>query len=230
MTTSKINIAIDGFSSCGKSTIAKELAKRLEYIHIDSGAMYRAVTLSMIRKEIDFNDALSIKDLLDEISIEFKRANGLNLTILNGEDVSDAIRSKAVNDNVSEVATIHQIREALVGLQHDLAQKKGVIMDGRDIGTVVLPDAEVKLFITADVDVRAKRRLKEIQEKGNHVTFEDVKRNLLKRDMIDSSRKHSPLKKAEDAIVLDNSYLSQEEQLEKIINIIHDVHPEIFRR
>jgi cytidylate kinase len=224
----KINIAIDGFSSCGKSTIAKQLAKHLNYIHIDSGAMYRAVTHYFLKHGIDISKPEEIIQALDKINIHFENIQGENNTFLNGINVSREIRSKEVNDFVSEVATLNKVRSKMVFQQHDLALNKGVVMDGRDIGTVVLPDAEIKLFITANVDIRTQRRKLEMNILDNSVTFEEIQRNLLMRDRIDSTREHSPLIQAEDAIVIDNSYLNESEQLVKVLNIIEDLFPEVM--
>ncbi len=219
-----INIAIDGFSSCGKSTIAKGLAAELEYIYVDSGAMYRAITLYAMRKGLVRDGELDVAGLIAElpnISVGFKRMEGQSAanTLLNGEDVEVEIRTLDVSGNVSVVSAVKEVRHKLVELQQELASHKGVVMDGRDIGTTVLPNAEVKVFVTADVDVRAERRHKELREKGFDVTIEDVKHNLQERDHIDQSREESPLRMADGAFVLDNTHLNLDQQLEVILNL-----------
>lgn len=215
----RITIAIDGFSSCGKSTLAKALAKALNYIYVDSGAMYRAVTLFFINHQIDIKDKEAVQLALDEITISFKNIDGKNTTFLNGQDVEQAIRSMEVSNFVSPVATVPIIRRKVVRQQRAMGAEKGIVMDGRDIGTVVFKDAELKIFLTADPDIRAQRRYKELSEKGQTVSLEAVKDNLLQRDHIDSTRADSPLTQAEDAIVIDNSYLSEAEQLEKALQL-----------
>jgi len=217
--TPKIIIAIDGFSACGKSTLAKDLSKKLGYAYIDTGAMYRAVTLFFLRNEIDFNSKEAVAKALDEISIEFVNVKGKNRTLLNGEDVEAEIRKMYVSQKVSPVATISAVRRAMVAQQQRMGEKKGVILDGRDIGTVVFPKAELKLFLTASPDIRTQRRFEEIQAKNQASTFEEIKANLLERDHIDSSRADSPLKQASDAVVIDNSNLSKKEQL-AMVNIL----------
>ncbi len=214
-------IAIDGYSSTGKSTLAKDLAMQLDFAYVDTGAMYRAVTLYMIQHNIALEDTPSINKMLSEISIKFSRIDGQNTTFLNDVNVEQEIRGKAVSDLVSPVATIAIIRENLVSLQQAMASNcKGLVMDGRDIGTVVFPEAEYKFFITSNIETRANRRLLELQSKGIDITIEEVKSNLTKRDEIDSSRAHSPLKKAADAVVIDNSNLTKEQQLAHILNLI----------
>ncbi|MEM7103934.1 MAG: (d)CMP kinase [Bacteroidota bacterium] len=210
----KIVIAVDGFAACGKSTIAKDLARELGYAYIDSGAMYRAVTLYFLRKKIDLDNPGAVKQALAEINIHFENINGSNHTFLNGENVEEEIREMAVSNFVSEVAAISAVRRVTVQQQHEMGKKRGVVMDGRDIGTVVFKDAELKLFITADMAIRTKRRLLELMDRGVTIDPEKVTANLKHRDHIDSTREDSPLKKAEDAIVIDNSYLSRSEQLE----------------
>lgn len=214
----KISVAIDGHSSCGKSTLAKQIAKHFNYIYLDTGAMYRAVTLFAINQNIinkdDFDkDALIEK--LPEINIEFKAdENGKVNTYLNNQNVEEAIRTMRVSSFVSPIATVKEVREKMVELQQKMGSKGGVVMDGRDIGTVVLPKAELKVFMTAKDEIRAQRRFDELKEKGIDDTFENVLQNLKERDYIDSTREESPLLKAEDALVLDNSELSRDEQLE----------------
>lgn len=219
----KITIAIDGYSSTGKSTIAKQLAKSLEYIYIDTGAMYRAVTLFAIRNGF-FGGATpnpqALVKLLPKIDLKFvyNEALGFSEMYLNGENVEDEIRSLTVSRNVSEVAAIEQVRYKLVEIQKEMGKEKGVVMDGRDIGTVVLPDAELKLFMTASAEKRATRRYKELLDKGEVVTFAEVLKNVEHRDYLDSNREFSPLKKAKDAIEFDNSDMGLNEQFERIQN------------
>lgn len=210
-------IAIDGHSSCGKSTLAKGLAHHFNLSYIDTGAMYRAVTLYMLQHDISISE---ISNHLDEISISFTDAGSGNRMILNGIDEEDEIRSPKVNHQVSEVARLKDVRTFLVDQQRKMGELKNVILEGRDIGTVVFPDANVKIFVTASSSVRAKRRYLEFLSKGIQQTLEEVQENLNHRDHIDSSRKHSPLKKADDAAILDNSHLNKSEQLEKAIIIV----------
>jgi len=213
----KILIAIDGHSSCGKSTMAKELAKTIHYKYIDSGAMYRAVTLFCLKKGFFNNDILNegaIKQCINDIHISFElnEKTGNSDTYLNGENVEKQIRSMEVADKVSPVAAVGFIREAMVKQQQAMGENKGIVMDGRDIGTVVFPDAELKLFVTARPEVRAQRRLDELIAKGESVNFDEVLKNIEKRDFIDSTRKDGPLRKASDAVVLDNSDMTIAEQ------------------
>lgn len=221
---SKIVIAVDGFSSCGKSTLAKSLAKELEYAFIDTGAMYRAVTLYFLRQGLNNFKNLSdekIEDLLNQISIDFRynSKSDSNDTYLNGENVEDEIRNSEVSDAVSALSQIKQVRSKMVGLQQELGKKKGVVMDGRDIGTAVFPDAELKIFMTADPLVRAKRRHQELIEKDIKITFNQVKENLEKRDYEDTNRKENPLRQAKDAIVIDNTDMDREEQLRLVVRL-----------
>lgn len=217
----KIIVAVDGYASCGKSTIAKALAKALGYIYVDSGAMYRAVTLFCLDNDIDILDNEAVLSRLDEISISFKNENGKNTTYLNGKNVEDAIREMRVSEYVSEVSTIPPVRRALVAMQQGMGRDSGVVMDGRDIGTVVFPNAELKLFMTASPDVRAQRRLDEMRAKGIlNMDVEAVKANLLHRDHIDSTREDSPLMKADDAIVIDNTNLTEEEQFKLALELV----------
>ncbi|EFK57991.1 (d)CMP kinase [Sphingobacterium spiritivorum] len=210
-------IAIDGFSSCGKSTLAKALAKKLNFVFIDSGAMYRAVTLYFIREQIDMNSEEAISKALDLIHIDFIPNIEKTEIHLNDEDISDEIRQMYISDKVSEVSALKAVRKAMVAQQQKLGKRRNIIMDGRDIGTTVFPDADLKIFMTADPMVRAERRYLELTAKGEHVTMKDVMENLAHRDHIDSTREESPLRQAEDAIVLDNSDLNQDEQLEFVI-------------
>ena len=216
-------IAIDGFSSTGKSSISKVVADTLGLIHIDTGAMYRAITLFGLRnfknekQEIDLSKLLQN---LNEISLEFRENSGKLEIYLNGENVSKEIRTTEVSDNVSFIAKQPEVRERLVVLQRDIAEKQGVIMDGRDIGTVVLPNADYKFFLTESADERARRRFLELQSLGIETTIEEVKQNLIERDRIDSEREISPLKQAEDAILIDNTNLNKEETIDLILSYI----------
>jgi len=209
----KIIIAIDGYSACGKSTLAKDLSKKLGYAYIDTGAMYRAVTLYFLQNKIDLKDAKAVNDALSKININFTNSKGQNRTILNGEDIEEEIRKMYVSQNVSPVAAISAVRRAMVAQQQQMGKAKGVILDGRDIGTVVFPNAELKLFLTASPAIRTQRRYDELAQKGQITDFEVIKNNLLERDKIDSTRADSPLKQAVDAVVIDNTNLSIEEQL-----------------
>lgn len=213
-------IAIDGFSSCGKSTVAKALAKELNYVFIDSGAMYRAVTLYFLRNNIDFKDTNAIINALENIHIDLIPNTSKTQIMLNNEDISDEIRQMEVSSHVSEVSAIKEVRKAMVEQQQKLGSVRNIVMDGRDIGTTVFPDADLKIFMTASPDVRAKRRYGELTAKGEHVTIEEIRENLSHRDHIDSTREESPLRQAEDAIVLDNSTLTQEEQLKFVLEQI----------
>lgn len=220
----KITVAIDGYSSCGKSTLAKQLAASLSYSYVDTGAMYRAVTLYFIRHHIDLFHPEQISEALKNITIEFRinPATQLQETFLNGENVENEIRvNSRVASAVSDVSAISEVRRFLVKQQQELGKQKGIVMDGRDIGTVVFPNAELKLFVTADPKVRAQRRLDELQEKGQDTTFEEVIANLEKRDHIDSNRADSPLKQADDAVVLDNSNLTRDEQFDWVMKLIN---------
>lgn len=216
----KIIIAIDGFSSCGKSTLAKQLARELGYRFIDTGAMYRATTLYLINNQIDIYNHNAVADALHDIHINFKLnpLTQLQETILNGENVENEIRvNPRVVSVVSDVSAISEVRRFLVKQQQRMGKDKAIVMDGRDIGTVVFPDAELKLFVTADPMIRAQRRLDELKEKNQDTTIEEVLANLQKRDHIDSTRSDSPLKKADDAIELDNSNMSREEQFDWVM-------------
>jgi cytidylate kinase len=210
----RIIIAIDGWSACGKSTLARELAKHLNYIFIDSGAMYRAITLYFIRKNVNILSASEIEKALSEISLEFKYnvESNNNDIVLNGENVAHLIRGLDVAEKVSEVAALEVVRTFAVKEQQKIGKYKGVIMDGRDIGTTVFPDAELKIFMTADKEVRVSRRFNEMSQLNPAITKDEVRSNLQSRDQIDSTRAISPLKKAEDAFVLDNSNLTPEQQ------------------
>ncbi len=209
----KIIIAIDGYSSCGKSTLAKALAKKIGYAYVDTGAMYRAVTLYFIQKDIDYTQLDLVEKALSNIQIHFENIQEKNTTFLNGKNVEEEIRKMYVSEQVSPVATISKVRRAMVRQQQAMGQKKGIVMDGRDIGTVVFPNAKLKIFLTAHPDIRAQRRFLELSAKGQEVSVEEIKVNLLERDRIDSTRADSPLKQAEDAVVIDNSHLTPIEQL-----------------
>lgn len=212
----KIIIALDGFSSCGKSTLAKQLARELGYVFIDSGAMYRAITLYFLRQHVDWKNTKQVKAALKEITLDFEYndARGSSDMLLNDENVEALIRDMLVSEHVSEVSAVKEVRDFAVQQQQQMGTKKGIVMDGRDIGTTVFPDAELKIFVTADPAVRVERRFKELFERNPSITVEEVKSNLEMRDYIDSNREFSPLRKAEDAIELDNSNLTREEQLE----------------
>ena len=214
----KIIIAIDGWSSCGKSTLAKELAKELGYLYVDSGAMYRAITLYFLRNHVDWTDKSEVKKALKEISLEFiyNEKSQQSEMHLNEENVEYVIRDLVVAEKVSDVAAIKEVRKFAVEQQQLMGKKKGVIMDGRDIGTVVFPKAELKIFLTADNAVRVERRFKELFEKNPNVTIEEIKANLEMRDYIDSNREESPLRKADDAVLLDNTNLTAEETIHKV--------------
>ena len=214
----KITIAVDGFSSCGKSTLAKQLAAKLGYVYIDSGAMYRAVTLYALRNNMIVDEELDTKKLiasLDDVKIHFElNANGEPQTFLNGTNVEREIRKIYVSQWVSPVAAVPEVRHVMVAQQQKMGEAKGVVMDGSDIGTTVFPNAELKIFVTAEVDVRAQRRYDEMLSKGEPADMNEVKQNLQERDRIDQSRAESPLRKADDAVVLDNSHITREEQLQ----------------
>lgn len=220
----KIIITIDGWSSCGKSTLARQLAKSLGYIYIDSGAMYRAITLFFLRNHVDWTDQKEVAEALSDISLEFEYnpVHDKSEILLNGENVEYVIRDLVVAEKVSDVAAIKAVREFAVAQQQKMGEKKGIVMDGRDIGTVVFPNAELKIFMTADNAVRVERRFKELYEKNPNITIEEVKNNLELRDYIDSHREVSPLQKAEDALVLDNTNLTEEEQLALAVNWVKE--------
>lgn len=208
-----IVIAIDGYSSCGKSTLAKALAKKLNFIYIDSGAMYRAVTVYFLRHQVDLTNDTEIENALEHIEISFDAKDYNSHVLLNGEDVSEEIRQMHVSEQVSPVSAIKQVRTAMVKQQQKLGQSKNIVMDGRDIGTTVFPHAQIKLFMTADPKIRAERRYKELLGKGEKVSMEEVFDNLAQRDYMDTNREESPLTRAEDAIILDNTNLTEADQL-----------------
>lgn len=226
---SKIIVAIDGFSACGKSTMAKALAARMGYVYIDSGAMYRAVTLYCMRKKIIKADGSFAKTnvikALKKIKLSFKYnpSTKASDTYLNRVNIEKEIRQMDVSGNVSKISMVKEVRKHVSDIQRELGKEKGIVMDGRDIGTSVFPQAELKIFMTADVDVRVHRRVDELTPKGEHVTFDQVKLNLMNRDYDDTHRKESPLSRAKDAIVLDNTDLSKEQQLEFVLKLIEDM-------
>lgn len=220
----KIIVAIDGYSSCGKSTLAKQLAKELHYIYVDSGAMYRAITLYFLRNSIQLSDKTLIKTALKNIhlSFVFDGNTGKSNMFLNDENVELSIRDMVVSEKVSGVAAIKEVREFAVKQQRLAGKNKGIVMDGRDIGTVVFPEAGLKIFMTADIAVRVERRFKELFAKNSGVTIEEVKQNLEMRDYLDSNRKISPLKKAKDAVILDNTNLTMAQQLKLALQMVNE--------
>ena len=220
--TDKIIITIDGWSSCGKSTLARQLAAHLGYTYIDSGAMYRAITLYFLRNHIDWTDKQEVVNALKQITIEFKfnPKSAQSEIFLNDENVEYLIRDLVIAEKVSDVAAIGEVRSFAVAQQQKMGELKGIVMDGRDIGTTVFPNAELKIFMTADIAVRVERRYKEFFEKNPNITIEEVKANLEMRDHIDSHREVSPLRKAVDAIELDNTMLTMEEQLEIALKLV----------
>jgi cytidylate kinase len=227
-TDKKLIIAIDGHSSCGKSTVAKDLAKKINYTYIDSGAMYRVVTLFAMRNNLiqdEKVDENKLAHFIDQVSIsfDFNTEKQRHETYLNGELVEDEIRRLDVSNNVSLIAKIKFVREKMVAFQRELSKEGGVIMDGRDIGTVVFPNAELKIFMTADVEVRAIRRYKELKEKGDNISLDEIRENVKKRDFIDENRDESPLRKADDAVVLNNSHMTPAEQLDWIVEKMEQI-------
>lgn len=220
----KIIITIDGFSSCGKSTLAKQLARKLGYAYIDSGAMYRAITLYFVRNNVDLSNVAEIKSALENISLEFiiNPKNERSEIYLNGENVEYIIRDLVVAEKVSEVAALKDVRTFAVAAQQQMGKERGIVMDGRDIGTTVFPHAEVKIFMVADEAVRVERRFTEMFEKNPNIDLDEVKNNIALRDYIDSNRKISPLRQAPDAVLLDNTNLSQKEQLDFALKLVYD--------
>ena len=215
-------ITIDGWSACGKSTLAKQLAKQLGYVYIDSGAMYRAITLYFLRNHINLSQTSEVLAALNNINLDFRfNPDSIQSDIyLNGENIESLIRDLSIAEKVSDVAAIGEVRTFAVAQQQKMGENKGIVMDGRDIGTTVFPNAEIKLFMTADSDVRVVRRLKELSVKNPLITLDEVKRNLENRDYLDSTREISPLRKADDAIVLDNTDLTMEEQLAIALQLV----------
>lgn len=219
----KTIITIDGWSSCGKSTLAKQLAKALNYVYIDSGAMYRAITLYFLRNHIDWTDVKEVKKALKDVNIEFQfnPKSQQSEIFLNDENVEYVIRDLVIAEKVSDVAAIKEVRAFAVAQQQQMGKKKGIVMDGRDIGTTVFPQAEVKIFMNADSAVRVERRFKEMYEKNPNITIEEVKNNLEMRDYIDSHREISPLRKADDAVELDNTNMTFAQQLDVALGLVH---------
>jgi cytidylate kinase len=221
----KIIIAIDGYSSCGKSTLAKQLARVLNYIYIDTGAMYRAVALYALRKGYIGNDFFHEEKLVNDlnninVSFTFNSATNTSETCLNQENVEKEIRGIEVSNLVSKIAKIKAVREKMVELQRDMGKNKGLVMDGRDIGSVVFPNAELKIFMTADFEVRAKRRYQELKAKGDDISYEEVLKNIISRDGDDTQRKENPLIQANDAVVLDNTHINQEQQFANAMELV----------
>jgi len=223
MTSKKLTIAIDGFSACGKSTLAKDLAKKLDYIFVDSGAMYRGVAFYCLENNLFANSEPLVEKIienLNHIQLEFKTIDQQSLLFLNDRNVSTEIRENAVANVVSKIATIKEVRQKLVAEQQKMGQKGGIIMDGRDIASVVFPNAELKLFVTADTKIRTQRRLYELKSKGIDSSFDEVAKNLEERDYMDSHRAESPLIQVADSTVLDNSNLNREEQVDWVLKLI----------
>lgn len=221
----KITIAIDGFSSTGKSTLAKELAKRLGYVYVDTGAMYRAVALFAMEHDCIANDFFDTKKLIEklpqiELAFKWNAQLGFAEMYLNGKNVENQIRNITVSSFVSKVAAVPEVRSKLVEQQQEMGKNKAIVMDGRDVGTVVFPDAELKIFMTANPETRAKRRFKELKQKGEAVTYDAVFENIKNRDALDTNRKDSPLIKAQDAILIDNATLSKEEQFQLVLGLV----------
>jgi cytidylate kinase len=227
---SKIIIAIDGYSSCGKSSTAKKAAAYIGYRYIDTGAMYRAITLYFIQNHVSLSSEKEVAQALNNITVEFRLSSaGLNETFLNGLNVEDEIRKLYVANKVSEVSAIAEVRHAMVDQQRKMVKKRGFVMDGRDIGTVVFPEAELKIFMTADPLVRAQRRQIELMEKGELSDLEDILKNIEKRDIIDTTRTESPLKQAEDAMVIDTTFMTLDEQVDQVILLADMVISQKFR-
>ncbi len=216
----KIIIAIDGYSGCGKSSTAKLLAKELNYKYLDSGSMYRAVTLFMIKNSVNYHNLIEVNNALDSIKIDFKKSNKSKSyhINLNGVDVENKIRAKEISELVSQISLISNVRKKLVNLQRSIGIKKGIVMEGRDIATVVFPNAELKIFMKADLEKRALRRYNELKNSGIKVTFEEVKNNLMARDKKDTTRKDSPLKKAPDSLILDTTSMTLKQQIDYLKN------------
>ena len=221
----KVIITIDGWSSCGKSTLAKQMARKLGYVYIDSGAMYRAIALYFLRNHVDWTHKKEVGKALDNIELEFVFNPALDQSemFLNGENVEYVIRDLLVAEKVSEIAAIREVRDFAVAQQRKMGKSKGIVMDGRDIGTVVFPNAELKIFMTADNAIRVERRFKELFAKNPNVTLDEVQHNLEMRDYIDSNREVSPLRRADDALILDNSNITEEEQLKKALHWVKEI-------
>jgi cytidylate kinase len=220
--TKKIIITIDGWSSCGKSTLAKQLANKLNYLYIDSGAMYRAITLYFLRNHVNWTDKEEVVSALNNITLEFIVSDKTKQSeiFLNGENVEYLIRDLIIAEKVSDVAAIKEVRAFAVIQQHKMGKKKGIVMDGRDIGTTVFPNAEIKIFMRADNAVRVERRFKELFAQNPNITLAEIKHNIEMRDYVDSHREVSPLRKAEDAVELDNTYITEKEQLDFAMNLV----------
>ena len=219
----KIIIAIDGYSACGKSTTARAVAAKLAYTYVDSGAMYRAVTYHLMQNNISLTDVGEISEALAKVEVSFKKDDDRNpITYLNGHRVEEQIRKMEVSENVSVVAANSEVRREMVRIQHRLGENKEIVMDGRDIGTVVFPEAELKIFMTAELDIRAERRLKEWLANGIEASLDEVRANVAERDHKDTTRQDSPLKKADDAIVVDNSFMTFDEQVDEIIALAEE--------
>ena len=227
--TDKIIITIDGWSSCGKSTLAKQLAKKLGYLYIDSGAMYRAITLYFLRNNVDSNDVKEIREALKNITLEFivNDYSHQSEIYLNGENVEYIIRDLIIAEKVSEVAALKDVRIFAVRVQQRIGKNKGIVMDGRDIGTTVFPDAAVKIFMVADEAVRVERRFREMFDKNPNISLDEIKSNIEMRDYIDSHREVSPLRKAADAIELDNTNLTEKEQLDFALKLVKKIHKNV---
>lgn len=225
-----IIITIDGWSSCGKSTLAKQLAKTLGYVYIDSGAMYRAITLFFLRYHIDWTDVKEVNEALKNVHLHFEYNDKLSQSemFLNEENVEYVIRDLVIAEKVSDVASIAEVRTFAVAQQQQMGKKRSTVMDGRDIGTTVFPNADLKFFMNADISVRVQRRFKELFEKNPNITIDEVKSNLEMRDYIDSNREVSPLRKAKDAILLDNTHIGMSQQLDFALNIVKDKIPQIL--
>ena len=219
----RINIAIDGPAGAGKSTIAKSVAKEMSYIYVDTGALYRTVGVFAIEEKTDFDNTEDIKNLLGRIDVELKYVDGVQKVYLNGLDYSDKIRTPEASMAASDVSKIPIVREFLLSKQRDIAKENNCIMDGRDIGTVVLPDAQIKIFLTADVEERAERRYKELLEKGTEVKFEEVLEDMKKRDYQDSHREIAPLKPAEDSIIFDTTGMTLEQSVPKMLELLNSL-------
>lgn len=228
----KIIVAIDGFSSCGKSTTARQVACQLHYAYIDTGAMYRAVTLYFLQNHVTATNPKEVEKALNDIQITFRRQpeTGSNDVYLNGLNVESEIRKLYISDKVSEVSAIPAVRHSMVAQQQRMGKGKGLVMDGRDIGTVVFPEAELKVFMTADPVIRAQRRQEELLAKGEMVDFEEVKENLIKRDHLDSTRAESPLRQAEDAVLLDNSFMTIDEQVDLVVTLADQQISKVLRQ
>lgn len=217
-----ISVAVDGPSGAGKSSICKAVAKKLGFVHVDTGALYRSLAFSALKNGVNIDDEISLKNLLDMTNIEIEFKNNAQFILLNGEDVTDKIRTEQVSLMASDISKIPMVREFLLDLQRKLAQSQSVLMDGRDIGTVVLPDADVKIFLTASAEKRAERRYKELLAKGENVEYNNILESIIKRDYQDSHREIAPLKPSEDSIYTDTSELSFEESVSKVIEIIEE--------